>query len=87
MRGLRPPQYLYINNIMEQFDVHKWNKQRRAAALNEEKYIVTISKNGTTTETNVHNTKEDAEAQAKKINGGFMDRPDAKFKAVVSLDK
>ena len=54
--------------------------------LNEEKYMVTISKNGTTTEQNIHNTKEAADAQAKKINGGFMDRPGVKFKAVVSKD-
>jgi len=53
---------------------------------NGEKYRVTISKNGTTTEQNIHNTKEAADAQAKKINGGFMDRPGVKFKAVVSKD-
>ena len=52
--------------------------------VNEEKYMVTISKNGTTTEQNIHNTKEAADAQAEKINGGFMDRPGVKFKAVVS---
>jgi len=73
---------LHENDVILKAFLGESNKEN----LNEEKYIVTISKNGTTTETNVHNTKEDAEAQAKKINGGFMDRPDAKFKAVVSKD-
>ena len=74
---------------MSKFNVHEWNHKRRLATLNEnlneEKYIVSITKNGSPTETNVHPTKERADAQAEKINGGFMDYEGAKFKAVVRL--
>ena len=52
--------------------------------LDEGKYKVSISKNGSPSETILYDTKEKANAEAKKVNGGSMNYEGAEFKATVA---
>lgn len=52
--------------------------------LNEGKYKVSISKNGSPSETILYDTEEKANAEAEKVNKGFMNYGGAEFKATVA---
>jgi len=76
------------NEIEGYTDLHKNDVVLEAflgeEELNEGKYKISISKNGSPSETILYDTEEKANAEAKKVNGGFMDYEGAKFKATVA---